>query len=473
MNKKLSELHFYLLISFGILIFNSCHKQVPDYNDVAQDKTLQNKVILWLKNEKSKLVKQGEDKIDTLSKNLNLADIGIEKLNESEHLILVPLNKDFKTFYNKDKSCISELVLLVNKEGDIRRGDVVQMIPKNSSVLNIPSGLTTDIYNNKKAVQLNCTIAILTTTNKLEHEFTFDNGKLQSDKFVNSKRNQQGSNPNPTPTQRSFVPYYIAWYLVTTYYYTDGSTDVNEQFLGVTCENCGEGYDDNYWSLDTGDQIGGGVNTDYVSLVTVESVTKVLTNPCFINIVNNITDATIKNQIVKLFNQTYVGTGSVANVKFIEDNNLTNADGSPRAAKSSIEGATHTWVISMNPTYSNTASTAFWGGTIAHELIHSFISIYKSQNPPLTQFEQHELIFQKWVNQLSDFLQQSFGLSVSDANALALGGLDGVLKEEVNGDYVFKQKYDQMAQDKYGITLQAAEDKRKQYKDGTLGTICN
>jgi hypothetical protein len=129
--------------------------------------------------------------------------------------------------------------------------------------------------------------------------------------------------------------------------------------------------------------------------------------------------------------------------------------------------------ISNEQHYSSNASTAFWGSAIIYELVHSFISIYKPQNPPLSEFEQHEIIFRKWINQMSEFLQETYGISEIDANSLAIGGLDNVLKEEVNGDYIFKQKYDNMCQTKYGITLQAAQDKRNEYKAGTAGTACN
>jgi hypothetical protein len=73
---------------------------------------------------------------------------------------------------------------------------------------------------------------------------------------------------------------------------------------------------------------------------------------------------------------------------------------------------------------------------------------------------------------MSDFMQQAFAMNENDAKALALGGLDDVLKEIVGNDYVFKQKYENMAQTKYGIQLSAAQNIRNEYKDGTKGLTC-
>lgn len=73
---------------------------------------------------------------------------------------------------------------------------------------------------------------------------------------------------------------------------------------------------------------------------------------------------------------------------------------------------------------------------------------------------------------MTNFLYQCYNISTTDATALALGGLDEVLKEYVGNDPVFKQKYENMALQKYNISLITAENIRNDYKAGTKGSTC-
>jgi hypothetical protein len=466
--KNISVSQLLLFLSFVSFIFTGCQKEISDQNGSTNltATVLSSKVNNWLDKQQAQSATGRKDKIQQLQQNLDFDKLHVETLNAREQLIIVPVKSGYKIINNKDKPVSNTAVFILDKSGEIRQGNVVQYA---SGVTDADNSFTnntiTKIYNNQK-IDGSGKFTLLSIYDKFEYELAYNSGSLQSTGYMEPKTTANGR----TSTC-------IAWYLVTTTFYSDGTSETDETFLGTTCYESGcYPNDPNLQSLDclepgsgNGGEGGGLIN----ELVTVDSVSKVLIDSCLIKVVNGITESKIKNQVVKLFNQTYVGTGNVANIRFIENGSLLNADGSPRAAKSSIDASTYTWVISLNPNYSSNASTAFWGSAIIHELVHSFISIYKTQNPPLSEFEQHEIIFRKWINQMSEFLQETYGISEMDANSLAIGGLDSVLKEEVNGDYVFKQKYDNMCQTKYGITLQAAQDKRNEYKAGTAGTACN
>jgi hypothetical protein len=464
-NKSVNRL--LLVLSFVSFTFYGCQKEISDQNG-STDLTatvLSSKVNNWLDNQQAQSATGRKEKIQQLQQNLDFDKLHVETLNAGEQLIVVPVKNGYKTVNNKDKSVSNTAVFILDKSGTIRQGNVVQYAKGTADGDNsFPNNTITKIYNNQK-IEGSGKFTLLSIYDKFEYELAYNSGSLQSTGYMQSKISANGRTSSC-----------IAWYLVTTTFYSDGTQETTETFLGATCYESGcYPNDPNLQSLDclepgsgNGGEGGGLIN----ELVTVDSVEKNLADSCFINVVNKITSANFKNQIRRLFNETYVGTGHQANLRFEENSNLTNADGSVGAAKSSI--APYTWVIELNPNYGNGSSVSeeYWGSVIIHELVHSFIRLYDTNNPPLSDFEHHEVIFRKWIKQMSDFMQQAFSMNENDAKALALGGLDEVLKEVVGNDYVFKQKYENMAQTKYGIQLSAAQSTRNEYKDGTKGLTC-
>lgn len=464
-----------LVATITLSSITACNKNNDQANSdgLASNNRLYKKIVrTWVDTERKSVKGTIKKRFEKLSESIDIEHLTSRFLNDKEKLLFAPLGSSFVTYYNRGKDCLSYLAVTYDKENGISNAIIIQCKPDAGK-----KGITVDelvsVYNNKGTINYEGKITFLSLDNKFICELGYKQGKLSTaSNLTERKKNAASFNASNGLGSVSSEPVYTAWYLVTTYYYTDGSKEETREFLGYTCDNCGGGNSnsDELWYVDSGDYNELPYYT--VNLVTIDDITKLLTDPCLLSVVNGITDASFKNQIVQLFRETYVGNGFYVNLKFTQNSDLYNADGSKRAAFSTSDKNTGTWIIELNPTYGTKVSKEFWGSVIIHELAHSFLSIYMSQAPDLKDFNQHEIIFQRWINQISDFLQQSYGMNLIDANALALGGLDDVLKEETNGDYAFKQAYDDMTIKKYGITLADAEKIRADYKEGVKGEVC-
>jgi hypothetical protein len=366
--KKKSVNRLLLVLSFISFNFYGCQKEISNQNGNTNltVAALSSKVNNWLNKQQAKSSAGRKDKIQQLQQNLDFDKLHIEALKEREQLIVVPVKTGYKTVNNKDNSVSNTAVFILDKAGEIRQGNVVQYASGIVDADNgFPGNTITKIYNNQQ-IDGSGKFTLLSVYDKFEYELTCHAGSLQATGYMQPKTSASG---------RSGIC--LAWYLVTTTFYSDGSQETTETFLGTTCYESGcYPNDPNLQSLDclepgsgNGGEGGGLIN----ELVTVDSVEKNLADSCFINVVNKVTSSSFKNQIVRLFNETYLGTGHLANLRFQENSNLINADGSIRAAKSSV--APYTWVIELNPGYGNGGSVSqeYWGSVIIHELVHSFI----------------------------------------------------------------------------------------------------
>ena len=417
---------------------------------------------------------EGKMKIDEIKISLLFSDLRMEKFNDNENLIIVPLKEGFETRNKVRGKSFKNLVVIEDSKGNYRKGDMVEFIPKDNTLKTIPKNYFADVYNNKKGLIADGVTSILTLTDRNIIDLTYNNGSLEKYRYASPMVNGKLLYKN---NSQEVVNQCINWFWE---YYVNGVL-VYEEYAFTTCSgDCQETFG-KWKGNDNGGGIfiigcgGGGGGSGYLpeTLLTIDSVAVNLSDTCFINLVSQITNTKIKTEITKMFLRTFIGFGHSANILFMEDNTLVNTDNSPRASSSSVQNGV--WTIRLNPIYgSSNVSKEFWASVVIHELVHGFIAIYKSQGPPLTQYQSHEFMFQNTIDQMSEFLTENFGLSQVNANALALGGLDQVLtRENANGDIVFKQQYDAMAQSRYGISLQDALVIRENYKSGSSGTICN
>lgn len=456
------------------ICFFSC-KKTSEFSQEEDNSTLIKKAQDYLDMREKQYVDSGKINVALIKQNALYDNISVEQLNATEKLVIIPLKNSFKTRNNTQTTSFKNIVLIESAEHTFIKGDIVEFVPSNSSIVKMPANTISKAYNNK-SIPSDGKVSILTLHNRNIIDLIYQNGKLKNYNTVSPKQNGTVLNPYKT---NSVAISCIDWYWE---YYINGVL-VGEEYAFTTCSGCDEEESYRPSSINSincgggggggGGNNGGGGAGSYETLITIDTVAKILNDSCFIKTVNSITDARIKNKVLTMFAQTFTGFGGHTNIEFIEDATMVNSDGSPRASKSNV-GDPHQWVVSLNPNYSSTASNEFWVSVIIHEVEHGFISIYKAQNPPLTLEEQHEIMFTKLIDEMSALIMDMFpGMTQHDADALALGGLDQVLKEEVNGDYVFIQKFNAYALSHYNISLQDAEDTRNSYKDGTKGTLCH
>jgi hypothetical protein len=313
------------------------------------------------------------------------------------------------------------------------------------------------LINNK----INGNISIIDMKNILEREINIVNSK------VISANNQITSSANTNPTVVTLDEVIVTGYIqqqsfnLLSYWWLFNSSNYAGQYESV--ESIEE-------ALATG-QGGGGGNfvIEPVIIVTIDSVVKILTQPCLNNAFEAISSNKLTNELSKLYQQTFVGLGHVHNLVIKQVPTTFN---NYPAQSHPMAGQTSTWEIQLNSGFQGQFTQELWGSMILHELVHGFIQKNNLNFGPTSQFEDaHSIMLDKWIVQIQSALVESFGMSSTNALALSLSGFDEILtKEGVSGD--FKQQWVSTIQNKYGINLFNADAIQNQYINKTLGSPC-
>ncbi len=231
-----------VVLSSSVIYFNSC-KKADTQDSPGTNKEINSKVNSWLDDRKSQTKPITNANIERLKKSMDFSRLRFEELNKDEDLLIIPINKDFKSIMNKDKYQINNLVLWINKSGTITKGNLVQFIPSDNQMsTTVPVNTFAKIFNGKN---LDCDgkFVFLTAADWLLYELTFEKGKIHSYGVAKLKENR---------TSNARLETCILWYLTITLYYDDGSTEVYEYDLGIEC--FGEGVPEQ----PQGDEAGGG-----------------------------------------------------------------------------------------------------------------------------------------------------------------------------------------------------------------------
>lgn len=197
-----------------------------------------------------------------------------------------------------------------------------------------------------------------------------------------------------------------------------------------------------------------------------------LTSDCLKSVLAVIGNEKLKSEIIKMYLQSFVGTDKVFNVRFEQAPNLMSGP-YPVPAFSNVDpNSSNTWVITLNSSFLNLGvSQETWTQVVLHEVIHGFMRQNDfGFNANASWSAEHEEYLLAWVWQLRDALMEISGLDETDALALALGGIDDILKDEMSG--FFLADWDEFVQETYGISLEVASDIETEYMDGVKGTVC-
>jgi hypothetical protein len=149
------------------------------------------------------------ENVELLKDNLDISRLRIEQSEEQEKIVIIPVKKEFKTLKNIDKNAILNLVLILDKSGNVRKGNLVLYLPENGQVNNkVPDNTFYNILNTGKP-DCNGKFRYLSVTGKRLHELEYQNGHLKS--FGNFK---DSSINNGTGRTNSCID----WYWVYTWY---------------------------------------------------------------------------------------------------------------------------------------------------------------------------------------------------------------------------------------------------------------
>jgi hypothetical protein len=265
-----------LLLVTCFVVLSACKKNASEEKtDEILSKELAGKVTGWLEKRKSNSSEEVKLNIQTLQNNLSLDKLWVETNNKKEQFIIVPINSNFKTKIDKDKQHADYLVMLLNDVSQISKANIIQYIPKDGINSLIPKNAASAIFRSK---EVNCegTFTVLTISGRFYYRLKFEAGKLHSATEMKSK--PQNADGGRTASDC------IAWYLVTTIYFWDGTTEVTRDYLGTTCgDSCLDGMGQNTCDSEGGGSSGGDPQIEY-EYATVRSVNwRVYTSPDNLN----------------------------------------------------------------------------------------------------------------------------------------------------------------------------------------------
>jgi hypothetical protein len=234
-----------MMVLVVLIYLSSCQKEISQ-NTLDNNGTI-TKVNSWLESQKNSKYVIGAS-ADNIKTNLDFAKLYYEKLSETEKLIIIPLKTSFISEVNKGKNPLNLFLLIMNKDGDIRKGNIVLYISKDGEKTDkLPENTFYKFYNAQK---LDCdgTFAFLNLNDKILYKMGYTNGELSS---YGEKTVKTSNGSASTPSLTSSTSSYTDWYLVTTIYYSDGTFDTYIEFLYSTFNGGGGG----------GGYEGGGVGT--------------------------------------------------------------------------------------------------------------------------------------------------------------------------------------------------------------------
>lgn len=208
----------------------SCKKETSP-KSFSGDATI-SKINTWLEQQKQGNQSNRAANVELLENNLDYSNLRFEKSENGERFLIVPVKENFKAGTEIDKNVVANLVLFVNKSGNIRSGNIVLYTPENGTVNKIPENTFYDIFNTAQP-KSDGKFQFLTVGGKPQYILQYKNNHLVSSGLYQPK--QTAASANRTSSTLCYD-----WYLVTTWYDIFGNvTDKTYVYLYTTCGSCG------------------------------------------------------------------------------------------------------------------------------------------------------------------------------------------------------------------------------------------
>ena len=217
-----------------MLLLFSCQKEFEKSHDSTHDELI-SKVNGWLDSRKPAQKQTQAENVELLKNNLEFSNLRIEQSAEGEKIIVIPVKENFKTIKNIDKVSIPNLVLILDKMGNVRKGNIVLFYPQNGQIYSkVPDNTFNNILNTSKP-ECNGKFKYLSVTGKKLHELEYENGHLKSFGHIKDSINSI----NRTTT------FCVDWYWVYTWYDQWGNVySQTWEYYTTTCQ--GEDCEDPY-----------------------------------------------------------------------------------------------------------------------------------------------------------------------------------------------------------------------------------
>ncbi|WP_026750784.1 hypothetical protein [Sediminibacterium sp. C3] len=178
--------------------------------------------------------------IDSLIKNIEWNKSQEIKLDSYNKLLLIDINQDYKTI-NKTEKRKELKVVLQFKNQKIKSGFLVEIIGNNLN--KNCSEIILDYFNDytKVSDKQNLLISTIHIDGRFIMEFNYENGSLTKTRHLKNQLPKLEGNLKANSTFSSLENIKSTevnctnWFLVTTYFYSDGTTTESSRYLYTTC----------------------------------------------------------------------------------------------------------------------------------------------------------------------------------------------------------------------------------------------
>lgn len=217
------------------IALSSCKKDAPIEQPTLENEPLA-RVVAWLDAQKKKFKDSTvQNVIASIKENMVGKDLTTEAINAKQKLIIIPLRSAFKTTNDINQPTLKYIVVTEEENHEFQQANIVELIPRDQSYFKTSPNLISGIWNYKNA-NFDGVFSIMSLTARFMQEREYKNGKLFSTKHLSTKPDKKQSGKESTTERTTGC---IDWFLVTTYYYYDGTSSQTWDYLYTTCgEEC-------------------------------------------------------------------------------------------------------------------------------------------------------------------------------------------------------------------------------------------
>ncbi|MFZ1527181.1 MAG: hypothetical protein WAT19_00385 [Ferruginibacter sp.] len=220
-----------VLLFIYVILLISCKKESILENKFEKKSIKSESVNEWLLAQKGSFTPVKNKMVENIIKNMDYSKMWVEVYNRTENFTVIPiLGKRFSQHIFENKTPLQYLLLVTDKNGEIRRGDLVFFYAFGSNTKELTPGSFYDFYK-KQSFPHNGTYQMISLGDIKRYEFDFFDKKILGSRIWLHESSQQD---NITATGCT------DWYMVTTTYYANGTTIREREYVGTTCEG-GEG----------------------------------------------------------------------------------------------------------------------------------------------------------------------------------------------------------------------------------------
>jgi len=417
---------------FIVLLAISCRKDFGSYFDdsASADPIIENAKIFYARNatvnsftkpQPQKLMSRSGSRIRVFIKLVPQWKKAFTIQGRNNRLLVIPTGDN--VLKNK-KIKISRFFVFKLKDNEPFDGKIIEVVNQNTDQ-NLDAVEFVKSFDQENIPNFTGGILIYDLNYFYITSHFFKDGRLENKtgEISGVAATKNGAEIQSNSTESTYGQSCSDWYLVTTYYNSNGS--IAEQYWDYLYTECTD--IPNGCTQDCSGSYGGGSGGNYGGNAASTSVINSTEDPCSKKAVNDALTDGVPNEIRNMF-LTQFGSSANSNITF-KDVNLPVTDHRDAFVGDKVynpNGSEFSATINLNLTTFKIRSDEYNYATIYHEVIHAYLRsrFPENQEGQIILPPQHETMANDFVVKLTAALTSQFlDLSYADARALAWTGL--------------------------------------------------